>query len=295
MTSDSEPPIPDHAFNYPKLGNIHELKHYYGNNIHVMNDRLLLLMLAHMGKPDTEQNTARELVRHAYQLMFTYVARREFQWTTIKVPTRMQPLVGEQGFYQGPVADLGNVVVVSIERAGALPTDSIVDLITLVTDGSVRRDSITADRTTDAEGHVTGCHISGAKIGGSVNGAYVLIPDVMAATGSTLDAVVDIYHGKQPVPGTTDHVMNGARKIIAMHLIAAPEYLQFMKKNHPDVILYIGRVDRGLSDPKVLKSVLGSNKEGERGLTDKSYIVPGAGGMGEMLSGEVQRKPFYAR
>ncbi len=279
-----------------------ELSHRYGNSVHLLNKPFLLSLLARMGHPDTSQYEARHIVREAYAQMIGYVACREFPATVIDVPTRMQSQIGKQGRYRGPASDLRNIVVVSVERAGALPTDSIVDLLSLASGGSVRRDSITAERETDAEDRVTGCRISGTKIGGTVEGAYILIPDVMAATGCTLDAVIDIYQGVRPLPrveaGNEDeeYVDGVPNQIIALHLIAAPEYLQFMRREHPKVIIYVARVDRGLSDQEVLlKDEFGSQPDKERGLTDKDYIVPGAGGMGEMLSGEAKREPFYER
>jgi uracil phosphoribosyltransferase len=52
----------------------------------------------------------------------------------------------------------------------------------------------------------------------------------------------------------------------------------------PGVQLYAGRLDRGLSTPRALASVPGAHPGEERGLTDVQYIVPGAGGMGELLT-----------
>ncbi|MES2802917.1 MAG: hypothetical protein V4654_10520 [Bdellovibrionota bacterium] len=41
------------------------------------------------------------------------------------------------------------------------------------------------------------------------------------------------------------------------------------------------RVDRGLSAEHVLKSPLGLYWDQEKGLNNKQYIIPGAGGLGE--------------
>jgi hypothetical protein len=43
------------------------------------------------------------------------------------------------------------------------------------------------------------------------------------------------------------------------------------------------RLDRGLSSKKVLASKLGSKPKGEIGLNEHGYIVPGAGGVGELM------------
>jgi uracil phosphoribosyltransferase len=55
-------------------------------------------------------------------------------------------------------------------------------------------------------------------------------------------------------------------------------------REEPDVIIYAYRVDRGLSPPDVLAKVPGEEWDRERGLNDHDYIIPGAGGLGEVLN-----------
>ena len=69
-----------------------------------------------------------------------------------------------------------------------------------------------------------------------------------------------------------------------MHLIVTPEYIKRIKKDHPDVKIFALRLDRGLSEDSVLASIPGHLWDKERGLTDNHYIVPGAGGVGEILN-----------
>jgi uracil phosphoribosyltransferase len=71
---------------------------------------------------------------------------------------------------------------------------------------------------------------------------------------------------------------------ITMHLIVTPEYLRNVLKSHPDTVVYALRLDRGLSAEDVLATVPGTRWDEERGLDDKQYIVPGAGGVGEILN-----------
>ena len=73
-------------------------------------------------------------------------------------------------------------------------------------------------------------------------------------------------------------------KVIATHLIITPEYLRHVRQHHPEVIVYALRLDRGLSSPAVLATVPGERWDEERGLTDHHYIVPGAGGLGEVMN-----------
>jgi uracil phosphoribosyltransferase len=103
----------------------------------------------------------------------------------------------------------------------------------------------------------------------------MLIPDPMGATGSTVSRV--LHHYRKEVTGT-------ARRVVAVHLIVTPEYLRHVCKNHPEVQVYALRLDRGLSSPEVLATVPGARWDEERGLTDHHYIVPGGGGLGEVLN-----------
>jgi uracil phosphoribosyltransferase len=69
-----------------------------------------------------------------------------------------------------------------------------------------------------------------------------------------------------------------------MHLMVTPEAVQQLGRAHPGVKIYAGRFDRGLSPDHVLKTEPGTHPDLERGLNEQHYIVPGAGGMGELLT-----------
>ena len=97
----------------------------------------------------------------------------------------------------------------------------------------------------------------------------------MGATGGTVCRAVDVY---LDLPGAPP------RAICAMHLMATPEAVRTVARTHPDVRLWAGRLDRGLSSEKALAAEPGTHPDEERGLNDVQYIVPGAGGMGEMLT-----------
>ena len=69
-----------------------------------------------------------------------------------------------------------------------------------------------------------------------------------------------------------------------MHLIVTPEYLKNVLEAHPDTSIYALRLDRGLSPPEIFSTVPGTRWAEERGLDEHQYIVPGAGGVGEILN-----------
>jgi len=74
------------------------------------------------------------------------------------------------------------------------------------------------------------------------------------------------------------------RALLALGLMATPEAVQRVAAAHPDARVYAGRLDRGLSSERALRSEPGTFADEERGLNDVQYIVPGAGGMGELLT-----------
>jgi uracil phosphoribosyltransferase len=167
-------------------------------------------------------------------------------------------------------------VVVAVARAGLWPSQVAFDFLCgLLRPEGVRQDHLSLGRQVDAQGRVTGAALGSAKIGGPVDNAVLLIPDPMGATGSTVTKVLQHYqdavHGK---PAT----------IIALHLIITPEYLRHVRRHHPDVLVYALRLDRGLSPPEVLGTVPGTRWDEEVGLNEHHYIVPGGGGLGEVIN-----------
>ena len=87
--------------------------------------------------------------------------------------------------------------------------------------------------------------------------------------------------------GAIDHYVEcfgEPSRILALPLIATPEFLREALAVHPKLAVYAGRLDRGLSPPEVLASLPGERWDDECGLNPNGYIVPGAGGMGEVLN-----------
>jgi uracil phosphoribosyltransferase len=182
-----------------------------------------------------------------------------------------------QGIYQGEVIDPDvRAVTVNIARAGTLPSQVAYDLLNTTVDPVlVRQDHIIMSRMIDAKETVVGSNIGGAKIGGDIDDAIVLFPDPMGATGGSLCTAVSLY--KEKVHGTP-------RRILSLNLIVTPEFLRRVSREHPDVVVYALRLDRGLSPPEVFGTIPGELWEKERGLDDRQYIVPGGGGFGEIMN-----------
>src|SRR5690606_2016179 len=142
------------------------------------------------------------------------------------------------------------VVTVDIARAGILPSLTCYNLLNRVMDPlQVRQDHLIVSRAVDERENVVGARISGNKIGGPADGRIVLFPDPMGATGSSLSTAIAYYK---------DTFGGAPLKLITLNLIFTPEFVRRIKDDHPEVVMYALRLDRGMSDPEVLQTVPGS-------------------------------------
>ncbi len=253
-----------------------ELAHHYGPNVHLVGNPFLLSQLATLCAKETIQPQVNRLVASLYTDLVKTVLNAEFPRKHAAIPTRMIDHT-PKGIYQGQVIDPEvRAVTVDIARAGTLPSQVTYDLLnTVLQPQLVRQDHIIMSRMLDASETVIGSAIGGAKIGGDIDDAFLLFPDPMGATGGSLSTAITLY--KEKVPGTP-------RKIVCLNLIVTPEYLRRITTDHPDVVVYAIRLDRGLSPPDVFNAPPGKFWDRERGLDDRQYIVPGAGGMGEVMN-----------
>jgi uracil phosphoribosyltransferase len=253
-----------------------EIAHHYGPRVHILANPYLLSQLALLCARETTQPAINRLVVDIYSRLLAEVLNGEFPRALVDVPTRMAD-VTPAGVFHGEILDRSTrAVTVNIARAGAIPSQTVYDLLNVVLDpAGVRQDHIVMSRMLGEDERVVGAGIGGMKIGGDVEGAFLLFPDPMGATGSSLSEAISTYKGK---------VAGVPRRIVNVHLIVTPEYLRRMSSEHPDVVVYAVRLDRGLSPPDVLETVPGARWAEERGLTDRQYIVPGGGGFGEIMN-----------
>jgi len=253
-----------------------EIEHRYGAGVHLLADPVALTLLARVCAQGVAQPEVGRLCKHLYRSLAQTVLASEFPRRMATVRTRMfdtTPL----GVWSGETLDPATLtVVVALARAGLAPSQVTYDFLNEVLEpAQVRQDHLSLGRQTDAAGRVTGALLDAAKIGGPIADAFVLIPDPMGATGATVSTALAHYR---------DTARGLARRIIAMHLIVTPEYLRHVRARHPEVVVYALRLDRGLSPPEVLETIPGTHWASERGLTDHHYIVPGGGGLGEVLN-----------
>ena len=252
-----------------------QLEHRYGQGVVLLDDPFLQSLLARVSSPDVGPEAVPALVRSAYQRLCFEVLAREFPTTEQRLPTRMTATEPRAFVRARMLCPNTPLVICAVIRAGILPSQTCYEVAgEVLPPKNVRLDFLNMSRVVDAAHQVTGVRMDGSKLGGPVDGAVILIPDPMGATGGTVARTVEIYRqlGGRP------------RAILAAHLIVTPEAIVRLREVAPDVKIYAGRLDRGLSPEHVLASVPGTHLGLERGLNDVQYIVPGAGGMGELLT-----------
>lgn len=252
------------------------LEHRYGPNVHILANPLLQTWLTELCQNHTKQPRLNQLVEYLYKNLLSQVMSEGFDRKQIEVPTRMTEAHPDSRLTAEVINRDLRAITVNLARAGTWPSHLCYELLNDVLNPDlVRQDHVFAARIANNAHQVTGTQLGSHKIGGDQQDAYVLFPDPMGATGHTLIAAVDYY--KKQIEGK-------AKKYMALHLIVTPEYLKNVLAIHPDLEIYTLRVDRGLSPADVLQSPLGEHWDKEKGLNQKDYIVPGAGGLGELLN-----------
>lgn len=255
---------------------LNEIPHKYGNNVHIISSPQMLSLLAKLGHPETHQPQINELVSMLYSHLLDLVVDHLFPQKQVNLETRMKDAHPE-AIYEGKIINPDQpCVIVDLARAGTLPSHICYSKLNyLLNPLLVRQDHFYVARVTNDKNEVVGVNVSGSKIGGDIENAIVLFPDPMGATGGTISRCVNHY---------LDKVKGKPLKMIAMHLIITPEYLQRVTKECPDLQIYALRLDRGLSAASILNEEPGTHWSHEKGLNDHQYIIPGAGGLGEILN-----------
>lgn len=246
-------------------------EHHYGSRFHLIQDPFLQTLLTQLCLDQTTQPVINQIVYQLYSGLVRHAATQLFPLTKKTAMTRMKaPLTAEV------IDPESKAVTVNLARAGTYPSHICYEFLHWILGAeNIRQDHIFAARLTNQKEAVTGTHLGSYKIGGSIQDRFVLFPDPMGATGGTLTSAIDYYQNS---------IEGKARQFIALHLIVTPEYLKKVLAHNSETQVFALRVDRGLSPDHVLNSPLGLYWDQEKGLNEKQYIVPGAGGLGELLN-----------
>ena len=201
-----------------------------------MNHPLIQHKITRLRDKTTGTNEFRTLVSEIAMLM-GFEALRDLPTELVEVETpietTMQPMIAGK-----------KMAIVPILRAGLGMVDGVLNLVPSAKIGHI---GLYRDPETH-EPHEYYC-----KLPEPIEQRTILVVDPMLATGgSGADAITMI---KQ----------HGGKNIKFMCIIAAPEGLERLHKEHPDVQIYVGALDRQLNE--------------------NAYICPGLGDAGDRIFG----------
>ena len=202
----------------------------------VMDHPLIQHKLTIMRDKNTGSKEFRELLNEISMLM-AYESTRDLPLTEVEVETPIQSC-------KAHVLAGKKLGVVPILRAGLGMLDGVLEIIPAARVGHIGlyRDPETLE---PVEYY--------CKLPTDVKERDLIVLDPMLATGGSASAAISFIKNR------------GCRSIRMMNLIAAPEGIERVQKDHPDVDIYVAFVDEKLND--------------------HGYIIPGLGDAGDRLFG----------
>jgi len=203
--------------------------------LHLVNHPLVHDALAQLRDKTTPPDEFRRLATRISVLLATE-ALRDIPTAKSTVETPLGPAEATR------VA--ADVVVVPVLRAGLGMLDAVLELVPSARVGYIglQRDESTA---------VASQYYS--KLPRGLSSSYVLMIDPMLATGGSASAALELLR------------QMGASRVRIVCIVAAPEGVAVVEREHPDVSIYTPVVDSHLNAHK--------------------YIVPGLGDFGDRLYG----------
>lgn len=202
----------------------------------VMDHPLIQHKIGWIRRTETGTRDFRETISEIAMLM-TYEATRNLQLTDVEIETPICKTTVKQ--MKGK-----KMAIVPILRAGLGMVDGVLTMIPVAKVGHI---GLYRDPKTHEPVEYY------CKLPPDCGEREVFVVDPMLATGGSATAAIRMLKEK------------GCRKIHFMCIIAAPEGVEKMQKEHPDVDIYIGALD-------------------ER-LNENAYIVPGLGDAGDRIFG----------
>lgn len=205
-------------------------------NVIIMDHPLIQHKISRLRDKTTGTNEFRTLVSEIAMLM-GFEALRDLPTELVEIETPIE-------MTKQPMIAGKKMAIVPILRAGLGMVDGVLNLVPSAKIGHI---GLYRDPETH-EPHEYYC-----KLPEPIDQRTILVVDPMLATGgSGADAITMI---KQ----------HGGKNIKFMCIIAAPEGLERLHKEHPDVQIYVGALDRQLNE--------------------NAYICPGLGDAGDRIFG----------
>lgn len=206
------------------------------DHLTIVDHPLVQHKLTLMREKDTSTKSFRQLLREISHLL-AYEVTRGLPLTTKTIETPMCEM-------DAPVIDGKKLALISILRAGNGLLDGILELIPAARVGFV---GLYRDEETLKPVQYY------FKVPTALEDRVTIVVDPMLATGNSSAAAVDLVKGA------------GAKNVIFLCLLAAPEGVARMKEAHPDVPVVTASLDSHLNE--------------------QGYIVPGLGDAGDRMFG----------
>lgn len=189
-----------------------------------------------MRDKSTSTASFRQLLREISQFL-AYEATRNLALTRVEIETPLTKM-------QAPMIDGKKLALISILRAGNGLLDGVLELVPSARVGFVGlyRDEETLQPVKYY-----------FKVPQGLENRLTIVVDPMLATGNSSAAAIDMIKDA------------GAKNIVFMCLLAAPEGIERMRSAHPDVPIVTAAVDECLNE--------------------KGYIMPGLGDAGDRMFG----------
>lgn len=204
-------------------------------NLNITNHPLITHKISLMRKTETGSKDFRELAEEISMLM-CYEVTRDLPMDDVEIETPITKATVKMVSKK--------MAIVPILRAGLGMVDGILNLIPNIKVGHIGlyRDPDTLE---PVEYY--------CKLPSDIEERDVFLVDPMLATGGSASAAITFLKNR------------GVKSIRSVHLIAAPEGVTRLNKDHPDVEIYCAALDEKLND--------------------HGYIVPGLGDAGDRIFG----------
>ncbi len=205
-------------------------------NVFILDHPLIQHKISRLRDENTGTNEFRKLIEEIAMLM-GYEALRDLPMEDVEIKTPIETC-------KTPMISGKKMAIVPILRAGL---GMVGGILALVPSAKVGHIGLYRDPETH-EPHEYYC-----KLPEPIDQRTIVVLDPMLATGGSGSEAVDFI--KQ----------HGGKNIKFMCIIAAPEGLERLCKDHPDIQIYVGHRDRCLND--------------------HAYICPGLGDAGDRIFG----------
>ena len=205
-------------------------------NVHILDHPLIRHKLAIIRDKNTNTKQFREIIEELATLM-AYESFKDVPTQEIEVETPLEKTTQT-------VVKENSIAIVPIHRAGLRMVNGILTLFPAAKVGHIGmyRDEETL---TPKEYY--------CKLPAGIENKVVMIVDPMLATGGSAADAITLLKKR------------GCKKIKLMSIIAAPQGVEKVAKEHPDVEVYVAHLDRDLNE--------------------HGYILPGLGDAGDRIFG----------